>query len=194
LAKLPIRSFGGFEPEAWHERRGAVVDAYQRGAMNCRDYFQALSETTDGVYTPDEVERIHLAWTREEYPGVQRLIAELNALPGVTTACLSNTNHAHWQRLSGDDARGEYPAVRSLRHRLASHLMGCLKPDPAIYARAHDTLSEAHAGVRVVFFDDLLENVEAARAHGWTSVQVDPDGDTAAQMRAALGVTLGRPS
>ena len=116
LAKLPIRSLGGFEPEEWHERRGVAVDAYQRGAMSCRDYFQALSETTDGAYTPDEVERIHRAWTREEYPGVQRLIAELNTLPGVTTACLSNTNHAHWQRLSGDDARGEYPAVRSLRH------------------------------------------------------------------------------
>ena len=38
----------------------------------------------------------------------------------------------------------------------------------------------------IVFFDDLAENVEAARAAGWNACPVDPHGDTAGQMRAHL--------
>ena len=38
----------------------------------------------------------------------------------------------------------------------------------------------------LVFFDDLPENVDAARACGWNAVQVDHAGDTAAQVLAGL--------
>jgi putative hydrolase of the HAD superfamily len=40
-----------------------------------------------------------------------------------------------------------------------------VKPDPKIYARA-DAVYGTEPG-DVVFFDDRVENVEAARAHGW---------------------------
>jgi FMN phosphatase YigB (HAD superfamily) len=106
----------------------------------------------------------------------------------VSTACLSNTNHSHWQRLAGLDGRREYSAVPELRHRLASHLVGYIKPDPQIYRLAHATFSEAGA-VRpegIIFFDDLAENVSAARSAGWTAFLVDHRGDTAQQMREHL--------
>ena len=112
------------------------------------------------------------------------LIAELNRLPSVATACLSNTNHAHWQRLSGEDGRGEYPSVRSLQFRLASHELRCLKPGRDIYLRAQALFERRPE--QIVFFDDLAENVAAARSVGWHAFEVDPFGDTVAQIRNVL--------
>jgi FMN phosphatase YigB (HAD superfamily) len=37
-----------------------------------------------------------------------------------------------------------------------------------------------------VFFDDLAENISAARACGWNAVHIDHTGDTAAQVLAGL--------
>jgi putative hydrolase of the HAD superfamily len=68
--------------------------------------------------------------------------------------------------------------------RHASHLLGLAKPDPAIY-RAFEREVGAGAG-SLVLFDDLPENVAAARACGWTAFEVDHAGDTAAQVTAAL--------
>lgn len=42
-----------------------------------------------------------------------------------------------------------------------------VKPDPAIYAAADERYGTAPSDV--VFFDDRVENVEAARTHGWNA-------------------------
>lgn len=191
VAELPLRELHSEAQEGLRAHRQSVVDGYQRGTLSCGDYYEALSAALDGAYSVAEVELIHHVWTREQYPGIDDLIAALNALPGFTTACLSNTNHAHWQRLAGGDGRSEYPAVEALERRLASHEMGCLKPEPEIYAQAHEVLTGGVAGGRIIFFDDLPENVEAARRHGWSAYHVDPGGDPATQMRAILNPSLG---
>jgi len=185
---LPYRSPGLLSTEAWRMRRKAVVDRYQLGGLSVEAYHEQLSLALEGLYSAAEVERIHGAWTLEEYPGALALVRELNQLPGVTTACLSNTNAGHWRRLANEDGRAEYPSVLELEHRLASHLLGCAKPDAEIYARAQAVFFGARGGApeQILFFDDLLENVEAARAQGWTAFQVDHEGDTVSQMRAHL--------
>jgi putative hydrolase of the HAD superfamily len=190
-ARLPYRAPELLATEAWRLRRKAVVDRYQLGGISAAAYYEELSRALDGVYSVAEVELIHEAWTLKEYPGALELVRELNRLPGVVTACLSNTNEAHWRRLSNMDGSREYPSVLELQHHLASHLLGCAKPDPDIYARAHAAFSElqgapALSPEQIVFFDDLAENVEAARAQGWTAFQVDHEGDTPEQMRRHL--------
>jgi putative hydrolase of the HAD superfamily len=52
-----------------------------------------------------------------------------------------------------------------IAHLVFSAEVALAKPDPAIYAHA-DTVYGTEPG-DVVFFDDRVENVEAARAHGW---------------------------
>jgi FMN phosphatase YigB (HAD superfamily) len=187
-AQLPFRDALAFASEAMRTRRKDVVDRYQRGELESDIYYAELSLAVDRLYSVTEVEQIHAAWTLQEYPGALALIRELNGLPLVTTACLSNTNTAHWRRLAGEDGRAEYPAVLELRHRLASHLLRCSKPDAEIYERAAAAFFEQVPGrpEDIIFFDDLPENVASARAAGWTAFEVDPHGDTPGQMRKRL--------
>lgn len=63
--------------------------------------------------------------------------------------------------------------------------LGLMKPDPLVYRAADERLGRAPS--EVVFFDDRLENVAAARAHGWRA-HVWTGGDAAAAVLAAEGV------
>jgi FMN phosphatase YigB (HAD superfamily) len=187
-AELPYRNPDWMASERARAERKRVVDRHQRGELDSQAYYQALSSALESAYSEAEVERIHEVWSRAEYPGVRELVEDLNRTPGVITACLSNTNAGHWRSLVNEDGAGTYPAVLALEKRLASHLLGCLKPEPRIYALAHAHFFGAAGGPtgNIVFFDDLPENVRAAREAGWTAFEIDPHGDTAAQMRAHL--------
>ncbi len=176
------------------EKLREVVDAYQRGAIACEAYYAEIAERLAGGYTPAEVRRVHEAWVFGEYPGMAALIAGLGAVDGLRTACLSNTNHAHWTPLAGPDTACASPAIGALDVHLVSHELGAVKPDEAIY-----TIAERRLGVppeAILFFDDLAENVAAARIRGWQAKVIDPAGDPAAQIRAhleAAGVPIGAP-
>lgn len=52
-----------------------------------------------------------------------------------------------------------------IAHLVFSAEVALAKPDPQIYAHA-DSIYGTEPG-DVIFFDDRVENVEAARAHGW---------------------------
>lgn len=157
----------------WH----ALVEAHQTGLLELNAYARQVSALLDGLYSPDEIESIHHAWLIAEYDGVGDVIDMINAA-GIRTAALSNTNDAHWSRMP------EYPVMSRLHALYASHELGLHKPDEAIY-RAIE-LRSGHSGGRVLFFDDLEDNVSAAQAVGWRAVLIDPHSCTATQIRAAL--------
>lgn len=154
--------------------------AHHRGDLTSEQYFERVSVLSAGHYTSQDVERVHRSWLIEEYAGMAELVTRLTAV-GYRTACLSNTNEHHWRQML--DEAG-YPAVRALGHKLASHELGQLKPEPEIYASALARFGcAAH---EVVFFDDLLENVRAAQSCGWNAVRIDPAGSPAEQVVLAL--------
>jgi putative hydrolase of the HAD superfamily len=150
---------------------------HQVGLMDCEDYFKAVAATHGDRYTAKEIERVHHAWMLGEYPGVSEVIDRIHKA-GVATAALSNTNLSHWRRLPG------FASVGRLHTRLASHELGLVKPDAAIYREAERRLGVG--GDAILFFDDLIENVEAANKVGWNAVRIDHNGDTAAQIAEAL--------
>ena len=164
-------------PEPVRRQRRALSEAYQLGRLACGDYFQAVADLSPG-YTPKDIERLHDAYLRAEYPGAADLTQELANHPGLIGALLSNTNHRHWQR------RTEFTAAATLPHAFASHLQGLAKPDPAFYRALEHALGAR--GAQVAFFDDLHENIDAARTLGWQAQRVDPTGDPIAQVRTAL--------
>lgn len=168
--------------EDHHQQRRELAERYQRGEMSCDAFFDALAATTGDLICAAEARRIHDAWLVGEYPGVGSLIDALNATGRITTAMLSNTNHTHWCRQHG--GQGGFPAAARLRIRLASHELGFAKPDPAIYRAATERFAVRPA--EILFFDDLQENIDAARSVGWRAERIDHEGDTCAQMHAHL--------
>ena len=169
------------EDAAFLARRAPFLDALSVGHIEADEYYAGVAGASRSIYTPDDVRRIHLAWHWAEYPGVDAVTTAIEAA-GVLTGALSNTSEPHWADLRGPASR--YPTVARLRHAVASHLAGVLKPDAAIY-RAFEEASGVEAS-RLLFFDDIAENVEAARGLGWRAERIDPTGDTAAQLLAAL--------
>jgi putative hydrolase of the HAD superfamily len=167
------------------QKRAALAHEFQKGTMSEADFYAEVAKHTAGRYTSEDFQRIHDAWLISEYPGVSQLIHDIHAAGVATTGLLSNTNHRHWMRhLPRGDSPGDFPTIGLLRHKHASHLMGLAKPDDAIYRRFEEL--SGFQGSQILFFDDLAENVAAARQVGWQSVQIDHAGDTAKQMRTEL--------
>jgi putative hydrolase of the HAD superfamily len=188
---------GGVLIRIHHEWRGAMLDAaidgvgdhgplggfpefdlYQRGDVSRDAYIAALSRHIGVGH--DEAMRVHMAVLREEYPGVRDLVRALCS-EGVVCGCLSNTNATHWETFF-DGSRYAFGPLLSVR--IGSHIERASKPAPAIY-RAFEEAAGASSG-DIVYFDDGPANVSAARERGWRAHLIDPETDTAAQMRALL--------
>lgn len=180
-AGLPVRDGLNARLQTNLKSVQTLVVEHQTGRMAGHRYFAAFSELLDGLYSPTEVERVHQAWMFDEYEGVGSVIEELNQA-GIVTAALSNTNESHWMQLDA------YSAFRSITHRFASHIIGHHKPDSGAYAHVESAL-DAPAD-SILFFDDLEENVNAARSRGWHAAHIDHAGRPAAQMNRVL-VQLG---
>jgi FMN phosphatase YigB (HAD superfamily) len=181
-AGIPVREPERFATVELVRARHELADSYMSGKIECDAFFAGISKATGGLYSPDEIRRIHDVWVIEDEPGIGELIDRLNALDSLVTACLSNTNHAHWQKLiEGPEAS---PAVGRLQRHLVSHEMGAVKPDQAIYVAAEEALGAAPE--QIAFFDDMEENVVAARARGWHAHLVDYSQPTAAQIWESL--------
>jgi HAD superfamily hydrolase (TIGR01509 family) len=76
---------------------------------------------------------------------------------------------------------------------ISSHEVRCAKPDPAVYevllSRCRQALPDVRAD-QVLFIDDKLENVEAARAMGIRAIQYNSRTTPAEQLARALAAEL----
>jgi len=182
-AGLSVRGESG--AIATSKARHALAERHGLGDIDSGEFFGEVSRVMESAYSATEVRAVHDAWLLGEYPGACELIDDLRRA-GLATGVLSNTNHAHWVRLAprAHGGTGEFAVPGLVDHLHASHLMKLLKPDAAIYA-SFERLA-GFAGPEILFFDDLEENVTAARSCGWQAEQIDHKGDTVRQMRACL--------
>lgn len=95
-------------------------------------------------------------------------------------ATLCNTNELQWTRMM--DGMG---LRRVFDHHFASHLIGKLKPDRAVFEHVVDALNCAPSVI--LFLDDSSANVESARQFGMQSVRVQ-GAEEAARALQAWGV------
>jgi len=166
--RTPLSAFPDFDP-------------YQAGQTKLDTYLDRLANFVG--CDREHALRVHNGILVEPYPGSEALIAEIESA-GVRTGCLSNTNVPHWEDLA---LNGRFPAIHRLQSKMASHLVGLNKPDPAIFRLYAETFGVAPE--RIVFFDDHPLNVRAALGERWRAFRIDPSGDTVAQMRAHLAET-----
>jgi len=155
-----------------------AFDQYQAAEVSLDEYLDHLAEFV-GCPREDAL-KVHNGILVVEYPGVKEMVDEIQA-KGHRTGCLSNTNQPHWEVLA---LNGQYPAIHSLGMKMASHLVGINKPDPAIFNKYCEVFELSPE--EIIFFDDGVMNVESAAACGWTARRIDPSQDTPTQMRKVL--------
>jgi glucose-1-phosphatase len=104
-------------------------------------------------------------------PGMARLLAR--AAKHMPLYAFSNTNRPHVEHFSKAYAE----VLGHFREILLSSAIGLRKPDAAAYD--HVVKAIGVPAERIVFFDDLVENVEGARTRGLIAVHVTSPDDVA---------------
>lgn len=185
-AGLPEREPALFNRPDLAKARKDLVEQYQTGGMSCDAFFGGVAQATAGLYSADDIRRVHNAWIIDDYAGIGGVIDRINAARGIVSACLSNTNHAHWAGMLGlpEGTGHRSHAVSALEIKGASQLLRASKPGETIYRLAEELFRAR--GPEIVFFDDLEENIASAKRLGWNAHRIDHEGDTAGQVLAAL--------
>jgi glucose-1-phosphatase len=114
-----------------------------------------------------------------EMDGIAPLLAQ--AAQHLPLYAFSNTNTAHAAHFSQHYAE----VLGHFRELFLSSSIGLRKPHRAAYD--HVVQAIGMPASRILFFDDLIENVEAARAAGLQAVHVKSSRDVADAL-AALGL------
>jgi FMN phosphatase YigB (HAD superfamily) len=152
---------------------------HERGEISDGEFFTAL-RTSLGVELSD-IQFLE-GWNAifsGEMPGIAPLLAR--AARRLPLYAFSNTNPAHVEHFS----KAYADVLGHFREMFLSSSIGLRKPD----AQAYDHVVKA-IGVpagRIVFFDDLVENIEGAKARGLVAVHVRSPDDVANAL-AALGI------
>jgi glucose-1-phosphatase len=159
--------------------RDEFYQRHERGEISDAEFFAALRKLFDiGISDAQLLEGWNAIFVGE-MPGISGLLAR--AAKHLPLYAFSNTNGAHVEHFSP-----LYAAVLGhFREIFLSSAIGLRKPDAAAYD--HVVKAIGAPASRIVFFDDLAENIEAARARGLIGVHVTSPGDVGDAL-AALGI------
>lgn len=138
-----------------------AVQRFERGQTEPGRFAEDLIAEWKIGLGPDEMLAAFAGWVMGPFPGALDLLARLRGR--ATVALLTNCNAVHWDRLGEIRDRAD--------HVFSSHHLGLVKPDPRIFARVVAELG-CPAG-EIGFFDDSIQNVDAARKagmRGWHTV------------------------
>jgi putative hydrolase of the HAD superfamily len=159
--------------------RDDIYKRHEKGEISDAEFFAALRASL-GVELSDAqfLDGWNAIFTGE-MPGVAPLLAR--AAERLPLYAFSNTNGAHVEHFSKAYAE----ILGHFREVFLSSAIGLRKPEAAAYDHVIKAIG-VPAG-RIVFFDDLAENIEGARARGLTAVHVKSPDDVAEAL-AALGI------
>jgi glucose-1-phosphatase len=120
-------------------------------------------------------------WPTGLYPGTLEMLAQIPRR--YQRALLSNSNALHWPRVQNDLQLGA-----EFDSHFISHLTGRIKPDPEAFEHVAESLGCLPA--QVLFLDDNLLNVQAARGVGMHAAHVRGPAEVKRAL-AALGIMDG---
>jgi FMN phosphatase YigB (HAD superfamily) len=147
---------------------------HETGALGAPAYFDHLRRNLALACDDDAVRE---GWNEVLVAEMTGTLQAIDAVrERIPCYALSNTNEAHLQHI-----RVRFPEVLArFRQVFVSHEIGYRKPHPRAFGHVLDAIGVAAADV--LFFDDLQENVDAARRCGLQAQWVG----TPADVRAAL--------
>jgi putative hydrolase of the HAD superfamily len=158
--------------------RAETYRDHEVGKISDADYFESLRAALGiGISDAQFLEGWNAIFAGE-MPGIAPLLAR--AAKRLPLYVFSNNNaHVEYFMEAYADLLGHF------REIFLSSTIGLRKPDAAAYD--HVVRAIGVPASRILFFDDLAENVEGARTRGLTAVQVTSSDDVARAL-AALGI------
>ncbi len=159
-------------------------ERHERGEIGERDYYAALRNSL-GIEIGDEA--LAEGWGRVfagEITPTVRLIEQVK--DRVPVYAFSNTNTAHERVWSRQFAA----ALAHFRKVFVSSRMGLRKPERAAFEHIATEIGVAPGDI--LFFDDMIENVDGARAAGLRAVHVKGPQDVRDALRPWLGSDRGQ--
>jgi glucose-1-phosphatase len=159
--------------------RDEAYRLHETGKLSDADFFRSLRTTLGISLTDDQFLDGWNAIFAGEMPDIATLLAR--AAEHLPLYAFSNTNRPHVEHFS----RVHADVLSHFREIYLSSTIGLRKPDAAAYD--HVVKAIGVPASRIVFFDDLPENIEGARARGLQAVHVSSTSDIADAL-TALGI------
>jgi FMN phosphatase YigB (HAD superfamily) len=157
----------------------AFYEQHEVGTLDAAGYFDRLRHSLGIDISDDQFLEGWNAIFVGEMPGIAALLAR--AARRLPLYAFSNTNAAHVAYFSVPFAA----VLGHFRELFLSSSIGLRKPDAEAYD--HVVAAIGVPAQRIVFFDDLIANIEGARACGLKAVHVTSPGSVA-EAFAALGL------
>jgi glucose-1-phosphatase len=152
-------------------RYDTAYERHERGEIDSKEFFANLRETL-GIDISDS--QLLEGWNSilvGEMPGVSESLVK--AAKSFPLYALTNSNRAHEECWSK-----QFSSILSnFKQIFVSSTIGLRKPEAKAYdyvVREIDVSAD-----RIVFFDDVLENIDGARARGLQTVHVKSGADVA---------------
>lgn len=143
-----------------------TFNAYEAGQCDDLTFTTEMIKLFDMDMSPDAFAALWNSWVRSPFPNTLETLKALRK--DYTIACLSNTNALHWAHLN------EMVQLEDVfDYCFASHIMGVAKPAPRSFQIPLEEIDVSAS--EVLYFDDTLLNVEAARKQGIETYHVDRD-------------------
>jgi putative hydrolase of the HAD superfamily len=155
------------------------VRAFESGRCGPDEFARGVVDDWELPVEPAAFLEIFTSWPVGPLPGAEEVVVATASR--VPVGCLSNPNELHW-----DDNVEHWPLIGHFDHRLLSHRLGQVKPDPELFARVALEIDVPPG--QVLLLDDNQVNVDGALAAGFRAGRVD--GVEGAR-RALAGAGLG---
>jgi putative hydrolase of the HAD superfamily len=146
------------------------------GEISPNQVVDLLSERFGVSRTLDEFSTAFCAGLNRDHEALAYSVA-LRVDGELAVGAISNTNATHVVWLDVN-----VPELTEFDLVLMSNEVGLLKPDPEIFELAMEILDTPAA--QILYVDDLIENVKAARALGMTAIHHRDWSETCAQISA----------
>lgn len=182
----PIETVAAMSPSliAACTKINPIVEDFECGRMTTDDFLARAPQIFGLNMQPDELRERFQLIVRDWYAETEPLLAELRKRYHL--GCLSNTNPLHIEAL-----RERGPHLRLLHDCFFSHETGCVKPNAEAYE--HVLAAWQVAPARILFLDDRVENVDAARKLGMRVIHTFGPQAVAAACADVLDYRLPAP-
>lgn len=148
----------GEESDVWLKwLQSPTVAAFDSGKISFDDFAVGLLEEVGSDVHKEVFKATFKAWPKGLFAGALSLVNSVK--PEYHRAILSNTNAVHWPRLMGEmELGGKFHSY------YASHMVGLVKPDKAIYQHVIQKLQVSAESI--LFLDDNQTNIDMAISLG----------------------------